>query len=539
MQLPASLKQCSPEVPLSLAQVAQVAQVFPDHRTVVLPYRADLVNLLSSSAKTFNLKSGAPMLALPHTEQVTKLLRNIGHNIAGPIQYYYDWNGGNPFDSQRVTADLLSTNDRAYVLSEMGVGKTRGALFAYDWLRRLGSVNRLLIVAPLSTLVGVWENEIFENFPYLTTGVLHGDKKKRLRILSTPADCYIINHDGVEVLHKELWARPDIDVVIVDELAVYRNPRSERHKYLRPLVQRAAYAWGLTGAPTPNGPTDAYGQIKLITPAQVGFSFKSFKDQTMRQLTAFKWIPRKEANDVVLAAMQPSVRFTREQCFDLPPTTYSTRQVEMTPRQAALYKKMYDDLAVQVKSKEITAANEGVKLSKLLQLASGFAYDAEGKGHWIGGTERFKAIIETIESTPNKVIVFSPFRYLVTLIGAVLSKKFDTAIIHGETPKSERDRIFVGFQRSSTPHVISAHPGCMAHGLTMTAADTIIWAAPITSLETYEQANARITRSGQRHNTQIIHVQGSPAEKYVYDRLRRKAKMQGALLQMFEDFTPE
>jgi SNF2 family DNA or RNA helicase len=480
------------------------------------------------------------MLVIPHTEQTTKLLRNCGYNIAGPIQYYYDWNGGSPFDSQRVTADLLTTNPRAYVLSEMGVGKTRAALYAFDYLRRLGVVHSCLIVAPLSTLVGVWENEIFENFPHLTTGVLYGhSKKKRLKILAHPADCYIVNHDGVEVVHTNLWARTNIDAVIVDELAVYRNPRSQRSKYLRPLVQRAAFAWGLTGAPTPNEPTDAYGQIKLITPERVGFSFKSFKDQTMRQLSQFKWIPRREANDIVLAAMQPSVRFTREQCFDLPETTYSTRVVQMHPVAAKLYKKMFDDLAVQVKAKEITAANEGVKLSKLLQIASGFAYDSTGKGHWIGGTDRFKAIIETIEATPNKVIVFAPFRYLVTLLGEVLAKRYTTAIIHGETPKGARDLAYVGFQRSTDPHLICAHPQTMAHGLTLTAADTIIWAAPITSLEIYEQANARITRSGQKNTTQIIHIQGSPAEKYVYDRLRRKAKMQGALLQMFEDYTPE
>jgi SNF2 family DNA or RNA helicase len=479
------------------------------------------------------------MLALPHREDSTLLLRNLGHNIAGPIQYYYDWNGGTPFDSQRVTADLLTTNKRAYVLSEMGVGKTRAALWAYDYLRRIGAVNRALIVAPLSTLVGVWENEIFENFPLISTGVLHGERKKRLKVLAQNVDCYIINHDGVEVLHSELFKRADIDCIIIDELAVYRNARSQRWKFLRPIVARAAYAWGLTGSPTPNEPTDAYGQIKLITPERVGFSFKSFKDQTMRQLGPFRWIPRQEANDIVYERMQPSVRFTREQCYDLPPTTYSQRNVEMDPKARVLYKKMFDELAVQVAAKEITAANEGVKLSKLLQIASGFAYDAEGKGHYIGGAERFKAVIEIIEQTEQKVIVFAGFRYFVTLMGAVLAKKYETAIIHGETPKGERDIAFSRFQKDPKLRVICAHPQTMAHGLTLTEAATIIWASPITSPEIYEQANARITRSGQKNATYIIHVQASPVEKHVYDRLKRKAKMQGALLQMFEEHTPE
>jgi len=522
---------------MSLASNNQ-AQVFPQHRQVVLPFRADIAQLLGRTAKTFSHNS-QPMLAIPHKEDSTLLLRNLGHNIAGPIQYYYDWNNGSPFDSQRVTADLLTTNKRAYVLSEMGVGKTRAALWAFDYLRRIGAVRRLLVVAPLSTLVGVWENEIFENFPLISTGVLHGERKKRVKILAQDVDCYIVNHDGVEVLHSELFKRSDIDCIIVDELAIYRNARSQRWKFLRPIVARAEYAWGLTGSPTPNEPTDAYGQIKLLTPERVGFSFKSFKDQTMRQLGPFRWIPRQEANDVVHERMQPSVRFTREQCYDLPPTTYSSRHIEMDPKAKALYKKMFDELAVQVATKEITAANEGVKLSKLLQIASGFAYDADGKGHYIGGAERFKAIIEIIEQTEQKVIVFAGFRYLVTLIGKVLERKYKLAIIHGETPKSDRDKAFVGFQRDPALRLIVAHPQTMAHGLTLTEAATIIWAGPITSPEIYEQANARITRSGQKNATYIIHIQASPVEKRVYDRLKRKASMQGALLQMFEEHTPE
>lgn len=514
------------------------AVVVPQRKLVVLPYRADLANLLGAQAQVFSHK-GTPHLAIPHREDTTKLLRNMGHNIAGPIQYFYDWNGGSPFDSQRVTADLLSTNERAYVLSEMGVGKTRAALYAYDYLRGAALANRCIIVAPLSTLVGVWENEIFENFPHLTTVVLYGDKKKRLRLLAQPADCYIINHDGVEVVHRELFARTDIDTVITDELAVYRNARSQRWKNLRPIVAGAKFAWGLTGAPTPNAPTDAYGEIKLITPDRVSFSFKSFKDQTMRQLSQFTWIPRAEANDIVVAAMQPSVRFTRDECFDLPPTTYSTRQLTLESGVAKLYKKMHDELAVQIKQNLVTAANEGVKLSKLLQLACGFVYDADGKGHYIGGVDRFKALIEVIEYTDKKVIIFGSFRFFVTLIGGVLGKKYDVGVVHGETPKADRDKIFTGFQRSDSPRIIVAHPQTMAHGLTLTAADTIIWAAPITSNEIYEQANARITRSGQINHTHIIHVQASPAEKYVYDRLKRKGKMQGLLLDMFKEYAPE
>jgi SNF2 family DNA or RNA helicase len=429
---------------------------------------------------------------------------------------------------------MLSTHRRAYVLNEMGTGKTRAALFAFDYLRQIGRVRKLLVVAPLSTLVAVWEDEVFRNFHHLKTVVVHGPKKKRLKLLSGEADVYIINHDGVEVVRKELEAM-EFECIIVDELAVYRNSRSDRWKNLKPLVHQASYAWGLTGAPTPNEPTDAYGQVKLLTPQNVGFSFKSFKDSTMQQVSQFRWIPRRDANDKVFEVMQPSIRVTRADCLDLPPVTYSNREVDLDPRAVRVYKEMFKELAAEVRGKEITAANEGVKLSKLLQISAGFAYDGSSEGNYIGGTGRIREVFEIIEEAGRKVIVFAPFRFLTDILGEAISKRWPTAVIHGGTAKGVRDEAFMGFQHGSTPRVIVAHPATMAHGLTLTAADTIVWAAPTTSLEIYEQANARITRPGQSTHAHIIHIMSTKAEAQVYNRLRRKAKMQGALLDMFAD----
>jgi SNF2 family DNA or RNA helicase len=510
-------------------------KVFPEHRRIVLPSRADVLHVLPGAQK-FEA-GGAQWLAVPHNVEAVRLLRNLGLQAPSPIGYYYDWPGGTPFDSQRVTADLCSIARRAYVLSEMGVGKTRAVLWAYDYLRREGQVRKLLVVAPLSTLSTVWENEIFENFPHLTAKVLHGSKAKRLRHLAEDADVYVINHDGVEVIHNELFARAEIDGVIVDELASYRNKRTARWKYLEPIVRRSAYSWGLTGSPTPNAPTDAYGQSRLLTPEAAGFSFKAFKDRTMRQVSTFTWIPRPEANEIAHSILQPAVRFTRAECLDLPPTTYSSRSVVLAPAAAKAYAEMHRQLATQVRSKEITAANEGVKLSKLLQIAAGFAYDADGRGHYVGGVDRFKEIIDLIEASSGKVIVFAPFRYFVDLLAGVLGKRFEAAVIHGDVAPQARTRIFADFQRGRGDRdirVLIAHPQTMSHGLTLTAANTIIWASPTTSLETYQQANARITRAGQTQNTHIIHVAGSPAEAKVYARLKRNAALQGALLELFE-----
>lgn len=511
--------------------------VYPETKQIVLPYRADVEAIIKPpAAQRFEVKN-AWWLAVPHTVEVVRLLRNLGLMVPSPaLSYYAHMRAGRPpFASQEVTVDMCTISPRAYILSEMGVGKTRAALWAYDYLRSVGLARKLLVVAPLSTLTTVWDNEIFEVFPHLKSVVLYGDKKKRLKLLAGDADVFIINHDGVEVIHPELWARPEIDAVIIDEIASYRNSRSKRFKALEPLVKRSAYSWGLTGSPTPNAPTDAFGQARLLTPHTVGYSFKAFKDQTMRQIGTFKWIERPEANDIVHKVLQPAVRFTRDQCFDLPPTTYTTLQVQLDPAAQSAYKEMVEQLATEVRNHEITAANEGVKLSKLLQISAGFGYDEHGRGHYIGGVDRFKTIFELIEGASGKVIVFSTFRYMVEMLAGVLGKRYTVGMIHGEVPKAQRDLIFSGFQKGTSPRVIVAHPQTMAHGLTLTAGSTIIWASPTTSLEIYEQANARITRSGQTQNTHIINLTSTKAETQVYTRLRKKAAMQGALLELFEE----
>ena len=510
-------------------------KVYPEHKKLVLAYRADVEAILPG-AQRFQHGDGW-WLSVDHTVAAVRLLRNLNLNAPSPILSYYDWCGETPFESQLATADLCTVARRAYILSEMGVGKTRAALWSYDFLRREGLVKSLIVVAPLSTLTTVWENEVFDHFHHLKAVVLYGDAARRRRLLATRADIYIINHDGVEVLHGDLAQRLDIDCAVIDELASYRNSRTSRWKYVAPLVKRCNFVWGLTGSPTPNAPTDAFGQSKLLTPELSGYSFKAFKDKTMRQVSTFKWVERPEAVSIVHAVLQPAVRFTRSQCFDLPPTTYSTRTVQLPPSAQAAYNKMLKELAVEVHQKKITAANEGVKLSKLLQLSAGFIYDGDTKGHYIGGVDRFREIFETIEAASGKVIVFAPFRYFVELLAGALAKRYTVAVIHGDIKKADRDTAFTSFQRTSSPRVLVAHPKTMAHGLTLTAANTIIWASPSPSPELYLQANARITRSGQGQNTFIVHIAGSKAEEKVYKRLQHNLSLQGTLLDLFEDQT--
>ena len=511
--------------------------VAKNNRQLVLNLKnPERVTTVIPTAEAFEYK-GRTLVAVPHKTDEVRVLRNLGIDAPAPISHYYDWPGVyKPFAHQRHMAEFMSTNPRCFNLGDMGTGKTLSVLWAYDWLRSQGEVKRALIVSPLSTLERTWGDEIFRHFSHLSFGVLHGTVDRRLKVLAQEHDVYIVNHDGTKgkALLAALVAREDIDLIVIDEVATYRNPGTEKWKAMRRLVADRKWVWGLTGTPTPNEPTDAWGQCKLIVPERVPAFRGRFVDMVMNKVAMYKWVPRPDANDTVHRVMQPSIRYARKDCIDLPPTTYQTYEVEMSAAQKRVYTDMLNKFKAEHAGGQLVAANEAVKMNKLLQVAVGAAYDERGETVILPAEERVRLLREIIESAGSKVIVFVPIVAAVLHVAEQLSKHYPVETVHGGTPKGDRDRIFGAFQKTADPHVLVAQPGAMSHGITLTAANTIVWYAPIGSNETYEQANARIVRPGQKLNTLIAHIEGSEVERRMYARLRSRGTMQGVLLGMFE-----
>ncbi len=507
-------------------------------REFYVPMHEGLAGLIPE-ARDVTIK-GEKRIALPHTTDVTRLARNFGFIVPAPILSQYAWPiKPPPFKTQKTTAALLTMNARAYVLSEMGTGKTRGALFACDHMLQRGEITKVLVAAPLSTLSQVWDREVFEYFGHLNVQVVHGSADARRKKLLKPAHIYVINHDGVEVVLKELL-QMQFDVIIIDEIGCYRNKKTDKWADMFSLVHKAPYAWGMTGSPTPNSPVDAWGIAKLLTPSRAPKWKKEFQRKTMTQMTQFRWIPKADANDHVYAMLQPAVRYKRDDCMELPDVSYQTINVPPSKVVARVYKQLIDKLKIAFLEGQVTAANEGVLFMKLLQVACGWVYTQDGgKGRRVvslDNRKRVQEVVDIYDQSAGKVIVFADFTHAAKeLHKRVIKAGVKACLVTGDTSKKHRDDIFGTFQNSAEKSMIVAHPKCMAHGLNLTAANTIIWFTPTTSLETYEQACARITRPGQVRKSLIIHLTGTPIEGKIYSRLRQKASIQGALLDMFDD----
>ena len=494
------------------------------------------------TARTINVR-GHDLVIAPHRLDEVRVLNNMGIKAPSPIMHYYSWPGRfTPFDHQKETAAFLTINKRGLVLNDIGTGKTQSALWAADYLIKTKQVKKVLILSPLSTLERVWGDAIFLGFPERKFVVMHGTAERRRRLLKEDVDFYIINHDGFSIIADDVQGM--FDLVIIDEAAVLRNPSTQRFKYFRKWISKnpETRLWLMTGTPTPNDPTDAWALAKLVDSPNCTQTYTAFRDQVMTKIGQWKFIARPDSMETVSHILQPSIRYTRDECFDLPETIIQTRQVDLTPEQNKYYKTMLKDLIVdvvktRVSGGTISAVNEAVKVQKLIQIACGVAYGDDGQNIELDASPRVKLVKELIEEVGEKVIVFVPLTGTLHMLERELSKHWSVGVVNGAVSSSKRDAIFKDFQDSKDPHVLIAHPGTMAHGLTLTTASTIIWYGPVNSNETYVQANGRIERIGKNKTSNLIHIEATALEHKMYDRLRNKQSLQGLLLDLIQEQT--
>jgi len=481
---------------------------------------------------------GVDLVVTPHRLDEVRVLRNLGIKAPSPILHYYDWQGKfTPYEHQRMTAAFLTMNRKALVLNEIGTGKTQSALWAADYLMKVGAVKKALIISPLSTLERVWGDGVFMGFPNRKSVTLHGTAARRKKLLKTNADFYIINHDGFSIISEDAVGM--FDLIIVDEAAVLRNPSTNRFKVFRKWMDKQpdVRLWLMTGTPTPNDPTDAWALAKLVDSPFCTKTYTAFREQVMMKIGQWKFVPRPESVEIVKHILQPSVRYTRDECFDLPDTVFQTRKVELTKAQKEHYTKMLRHFVTEAEGGEITAVNEAVKMQKLIQISCGVAYGDDGQNIEIDCAPRVNLVKEVIDEVGGKVIVFVPLTGTLHMLEKELSKHWTVGVVNGAVSSSKRDVIFHNFQHAKDPHVLIAHPATMAHGLTLTSASTIVWYGPITSNEQYVQANGRIERIGKKHVSNIIHIEATDLEYRMYDRLKNKQKLQGLLLDLIQQQT--
>lgn len=460
--------------------------------------------------------------------------------VPSTIYKDYTWSGRFiPMLHQKDTASFIVANPKCFVFSEMGVGKTASAAWAADYLLRHKKVKRVLIVCPLSIMKAAWQKDLFSVLPHRSVGIAHGAVKTRRDIIKGTYEFVIINYDGIMTVLPELL-EAKFDLIISDEATALKNVSTHRWKAFSKMANLSPRLVLMTGTPAAQSPEDAFGLAKLVCPDRVPRFSGAWRDTVMQKITMFKYVPRPKANDIVFAALQPAIRYTKDECLDLPDMMYETRDVPMTPQQEKYYNLIKKQMLMTAAGEQVSAVNAAAQLTKLLQVSTGCVYADSGETVYFDITNRLTELENVIDESLQKVIVFAPYTHTIEVIETYLQKKkIACAVISGSVSSTKRAAIIDSFQDSDTLRVVIIQPKAAAHGITLTAANTIVWFGPTASVETYLQANARAHRNGQQHKVTVIMIQGSPAEEKMYKMLNTKVDHHMQLIDLYNEVLHE
>ena len=422
---------------------------------------------------------------------------------------------------------------------EMGTGKslTTIAIAGRLWLDH--KIERMLIVAPLSIL-GVWRDEFqkFANIPY-SLAVLDGIGSKKaedLRQLSADGlQVAVINYESVWRLEEELavW---DADLIVCDEGHKIKTHNIAASKCMHHLGAKARYRMLLTGTIITNKAIDVFSPYKFLNPAVFGNSFYAFRNRYFDMTGYGNHTPILKANmadELTRRIHSIAFRATKAECLDLPETTEIVQQVELEPQARRLYQQLVWDSYAQMKGGEITAVNVLTRLLRLSQLTGGFLRGDETDRVERVSSAKLDALSDIVDSAAQeggKLVIIARFLPEIDAITAMLEcKAIGYSLITGAV--KDRDEQVRRFQMDPDVTVFVGQIATAGLGITLTAADKMVFYSLDYSMSNFEQTKARIHRVGQRNLcTYIYLVAEKTVDTKVLKALRDKADLAKSLI---------
>lgn len=437
-----------------------------------------------------------------------------------------------PHSYQQHTAHFIETHPAAAIFLDMGMGKTVSTLTAINTLMfDTFTTHRALIIAPLRVARNTWPEEItkWDHLKHLTYAVATGTPAQRRNAIKQHADITIINRENIPWLIKETGKNWPYDLVVIDELSGFKNPQAKRVKALlkvRPAIKRII---GLTGTPAPNGLMDLWAQFKLLDGGRrLGTNISTYRAMYFTPgrrsgYIVYDWRLRPGADREIHSRIRDiTLSMTAVEHLDLPAVTFSTRVVEMEPKQQQLYERFKRDLVADIDGHVIDAGSAAVLSMRLRQLAAGAIYDNDGNTTHIHDA-KLKELDEIVsEAQGQPVLVAYDFRHDLQRLEARYPQgqdlRTDEAI-----DAWKRGELQVGF----------IQPQSAGHGLNLQSGGHIlVWVTTPWSLDLYSQTNARLYRQGQQaSHVSIIHlVTKGTIDRNILQALQKKDMTQTALI---------
>lgn len=448
----------------------------------------------------------------------------------------YDFYGEmRPYKHQEETIKFMLKNKRGYLWLDMGTGKTATSLWFFDILVHNEKASKILIIAPLSTLDVVWAKEVRNICPYRKYVIVHGTREKRIEALNSDAKIFISNTDAVRNFEKEfIDLKPDI--LIIDEVTSFSNAQSKRSKSLQKLSKTVKAVYGLSGSPVAGGLMNSFGIAKAINPANLPTQyFSKYRDMIMSQVNLYEYIPKEGAERIVNKALSPAIKYSLEDCTDLPEIVFEERYVKLPSDTMKAFNDMLRHQIAEVKAGLITAATAGVKMIRLIQILTGSTKTEEGELFRTNINPKLEELLDIYHEGGQKLVVFAQSVEAVKLVTEFLkSKKVHAELIYGDISLIKRKHVIDEFQ-SRKDGVLVAQVKTMSHGITLTAAHTLVFFGPIMGNETLRQAIRRIRRIGQAKRQVIVKLLSTKFEAKVFEKMDQTELSAQSVLDIYHE----
>lgn len=451
-----------------------------------------------------------------------------------------------PMHHQLMIAAYMTLYPRSYDLASPRLGKTAATILGLDYLQRIRAITGgVLIITTLTTIHGVWKSNLETTLPHARIAVVHGSQ--RVQALKTPADFYITNYDSCRLSEQafmEAAKAGRIGAVVIDELTHVGNSTSKRSKAIYNICNKTGinYVWGLTGSPADN-PDMVYGMCRVVNQAKLPCTTKS----GWMQLTTYQYgpqpfmrAPSTDAPRIIQAAMQPAIRYNKADILDLPPVTTQVRTCSLSSEQERMRRELRQEAVALLESGEqITAANGGVLLTKLMQVALGIVKQADGVPVMLDHKERTQVLLEAIAETSRKVVIFCGYTAgIKMMVEEIQGAGYTCDMVDGSVTGLKRAKILHDFQNTKDPRVLVCHPTTTAMGVELSAADTMIFnGVPMTGGFVYAQSIERLSSTKQKaDNINIIHILATPEERRALASLQQGYDLGQKTAELFEGF---
>ena len=460
-----------------------------------------------------------------------------------------------PYAHQMTALEKSWNRETFAYFMEMGTGKTKVLIDNLAMLYDKGKVNGALIIAPKG-VVGTWyNNELPTHLPnhinnetVLWKAAITKKQQEKLDTLFQPGEdlhILIMNVEafsttkGVNFANKFLSSHRSL--MAIDESTTIKTPTAKRTKNILKLAEAAIYRRIMTGSPVTKNPLDLFTQCDFLSPWLLDFtSYYAFRNRYAEMKTlhmhgrqvqvvnGFKNLG--ELSDKLKGF---SYRVLKEDCLDLPDKIFIKREIQLTPDQRKLYDQMKKEAIAILKGKQSTTVNTLTQLMRLQQITCGHFTADDGATQPIPNN-RITELMDVLEETEGKAIIWAHYQYDITaIINAVVKKYGPGSIVdyYGLTPQEQRQPNIKRFQDDPECRFIVGTPSTGGYGITLTAANTVIYYSNGYDLEKRLQSEDRAHRIGQKKSVTYVDLMADDTvDEKIVQALRRKINIASEVL---------